>query len=260
MSDIYVEQTLDGGMRIDFHTHILPQVDDGSQSVDESLQMIRTLKNSGVTCIALTPHFYPQRDNPEQFLLRRDRAFSRLHEALKNSSDISDVHIIPGAEIEYFAGITCMKDYPELKLGESQCLLVEMPFGVWTSQMVDDILQLNSFGGCRIVIAHVERYLFEQKKDVINVLLDNGVVMQSNASFFIERRTSRFAMKMLKRGWIHILGTDCHSMTVRPPNISGAFEAIAKRLGSDTVDRMMAYAYDLLRQDIHSADTVPLSV
>ena len=99
MTGSYVGQTFGGEARIDFHTHILPQVDDGSQSVEESLQMISALKASGVTCIALTPHFYPQRDDPQRFLARRDIAFEKLREAVKASPDISDVHIIPGAEI-----------------------------------------------------------------------------------------------------------------------------------------------------------------
>ncbi len=242
------------GSRIDFHTHILPQVDDGSQSLEESVQMIKTLKSSGVGCVALTPHFYPQRDNPEQFLARRDSAFAKLKAAVISDAEISDVHLIPGAEIEYFAGITCMNDYPGLKLGKTPCLLVEMPHGTWTSRMVDDLLQLNNFGNCRVVIAHVERYLFEQRKDVVHTLLENGIAMQSNASFFLDRRSVRLAVKMLKRGWIQLLGSDCHSMTVRTPNIGEACEVIAKRIGEDVLESMMIEAYDLLHADIHSAD------
>ncbi len=257
MNGLYVEQALGNCMRIDFHTHILPQVDDGSRSVEESLQMISVLKNSGVTHIALTPHFYAQIDNPEQFLTRRELAFSKLNEAVKASPDVSDIHIIPGAEIEYFSGITCMKDYPGLKLGKSPCLLIEMPHGVWTSQMIDDILMLNSYNGVRVVIAHVERYLFEQKKEVIYALLENGIIMQSNASFFLERRTARAAIKMLKKGWIHILGSDCHSMTVRPPNFGDACDVIIKRFGQAALNQMMLDAYDLLKADIHSTDSAP---
>ncbi len=252
MTAPFVRQVFNPGSRIDFHTHILPQVDDGSQSLEESVQMIKALKASGVTCVVLTPHFYPQRDNPELFLSRRDSAFAKLKSAVMKDSEISDVHLIPGAEIEYFAGITCMKDYPGLKLGKTPCLLVEMPHGVWTSRMVDDLLQLNNQSGCRVVIAHVERYLFEQKKDVIHVLLENGVAMQSNASFFLDKRSARFAVKMLKKGIIHLLGSDCHSMSVRPPNIGEAFEVIIKRLGENALDDMMLAAYDLLHADIHS--------
>ena len=148
-----------------------------------------------------------------------------------------------------------MKDYPGLKLGKTSCLLVEMPHGIWTSQIINDILQLNNYGNCHVVLAHVERYLFEQKKDVISALLENGVTMQANASFFIDRRTSRFAAKMLKKGWIHILGSDCHSIEFRPPNIGEACEAIIKRLGSATLEQMMLDAYALLKSDIHSTDS-----
>ena len=249
-----MKQRVNSDLRIDFHTHILPQVDDGSQSIEESLQMIKALRASGVGCIVLTPHFYAQRDNPEQFLERRDNAFAKLKAAVLKDPDISDIHLIPGAEIEYFAGITCMSDYPGLKLGKTPCLLVEMPHGTWTSRMIDDLLQLNNQSNCRVVIAHVERYLFEQKKDIIHILLENGIIMQSNTSFFLDRRSVRLAVKMLKKGFIHLLGSDCHGMTVRPPNIGEACEVITKRLGEDVLDDMMLEAYDLLYTDIHSSD------
>lgn len=252
MAELFVNRQFEPGSRIDFHTHILPQVDDGSQSLEESLQMIKALKSSGVACVVLTPHFYPQKDNLEQFLSRRDAAFAKLKAAVMKDSDISDVHLIPGAEIEYFDEITCMNDYPGLKLGKTPCLLVEMPHGAWTSRMVDDLLLLNDQSDCRVVIAHVERYLFEQKKDVIHILLENGVAMQSNASFFVDKRSARFAIKMVKKGIIHLIGSDCHGMSVRPPNIGDACEAIVKRLGENVLDDMMLGAYDLLHADINS--------
>ncbi len=247
--------------RVDFHTHILPQVDDGSSSLEESVQMVQALAKSGVTCIALTPHFYPQYDDPERFLARRDRAFADLRSAVIADSDISHVHLIPGAEVEYFDGIACMKDYPGLKLGKTKCLLVEMPHGEWTSHMVDDILQLNNSGIFRVVIAHVERYLFSQKRDVIHTLIDDGVIMQSNTDFFIDRRTSGKAVRMLKKGLIHILGTDCHSMTMRPPSIQEACDIIIKRAGEDVLQGIMYRAHDLLVDDIQIvADSTSVQV
>ncbi len=238
-------QTKRGG-RIDFHTHILPDVDDGSRSVEQSLQMIRALADQGVDSVVLTPHFYPQRDNPERFVARREKAYGALCEAVLSSSDISHVKLIPGAEIEYFDGLASMAEYPELKLGESACLLIEMTPDVWSSHMVDDLLELNSRHGCRVVIAHVERYLFEQRRHVLYELLDNGIVMQSNAEFFINRRSANRAIKLLNKGFIHLLGSDSHNLTDRAPNIGEACDVIKKRLGDDVLDIMMNRAYGLL--------------
>lgn len=238
------------GALIDFHTHILPGVDDGSRSLQQSIEMLRTLYKSGVGCVALTPHFYARHDNPERFTSRRDHAFTELTKALEETEDVSQMHLIPGAEIEYFDGISYVADYPGLKLGNSGCILVEMPPDIWSDHMVNDLIELNSCKDCRVIIAHVERYLFRQKRKVIYELLENGIVMQSNAEFFIDKRTSKKALKMFDRGYIHLLGSDCHNLTDRTPNIGTACDAIAEKFGVDAVDFMMNTASTLLSADI----------
>ena len=62
----------------DIHTHILPSVDDGAQSMEDALELLRLQKNSGVERVMLTPHFYPQHDTPERFLKRRAEAEAAL--------------------------------------------------------------------------------------------------------------------------------------------------------------------------------------
>ncbi len=238
------------GKRVDFHTHILPLMDDGSRSVDESIKMLQTLAKSDVGAVVLTPHFYANGDDPEKFLVRRSRSYAALTEALGDVTDFACPKLILGAEVEYFEGIMCMLEHPELRLGKTGCILVEMPHGTWTYRMVDDILELNERSGFRVVLAHVERYLFKQKKDIIHALLDSGVMMQSNTSFFLDRMTAGKAARMVKRGIIHLLGSDCHNLTYRPPNIGEACDAIAKRMGDETVEALMQNALDLLRKEL----------
>ena len=232
--------------RVDFHTHILPCVDDGSRSLEHSIQMIRLLSRDGVDCVVLTPHFYAQNDDPEAFTVRRNRAFAELCEAVASTSDIAHVKLIPGAEIEYFDGIACMADYPELKLGDSSCLLIEMHPDTWSAHMIDDLINLNSRRDCRVVIAHVERYLFEQKRHVIYELLENGILMQSNAEFFVNRRTSNKALKVFNKGYVHLLGSDSHNLTDRAPNIGAACDVIEKRFGNEALDCLMDRARRVL--------------
>ena len=80
---------------IDFHAHILPGIDDGSKSVDESLVMLAMEAEQGVGCVVATPHFYPRHDDPREFLTVRDAALSVLRSRLK--SDMPG--IIPGCNI-----------------------------------------------------------------------------------------------------------------------------------------------------------------
>lgn len=67
---------------LDIHSHILPKIDDGSSSVEESLKLLRTSAEQGITEIAATPHFYASQNSPQKFLARRAACAARLQEAL----------------------------------------------------------------------------------------------------------------------------------------------------------------------------------
>lgn len=207
---------------IDIHTHLLPQMDDGSKSLMESLAMLRALADQGVSRVAATPHFYPGETSREEFLARRGAAAARLEEGLTPELP----RIMLGAEVYYFEGIARAEAAEELRIQGTELLLVEMPFRAWTARMVDEVLDLNARRGMRVLLAHIERYLRFQKPEVWDVLEEAGVLFQSNASFFLDWKTRRKALRMLKAGRIHLLGSDCHNMTTRPPRLGEALAAV----------------------------------
>ncbi len=231
---------------IDFHTHILPLMDDGSQSTAESVQMLHSLADANVCCVALTPHFYATVDSPASFFARRTESCSLLREALRTAGIPKFPRLVLGAEVEYFEGIAILDELRAFQLGTSRCLLLEMPPGPWTSRMVDDILVLNNRHDCQVILAHVERYLFDQTEETIQILRGSGVMMQSNTAFFLNRWTAAKAIRMLNHGLIHILGSDCHNTSVRPPDIGEAAAVIAQRAGTETLKQMMHTAHNLL--------------
>lgn len=199
---------------VDFHTHILPGIDDGSQSIGESVTLLRMQMRQGVHSVVATPHFYADSTSPEQFLEARNRAWQQLKPYLW--PELPEVYL--GAEVQYFEGISGVKDIQLLKFQGSDLLLLEMPLQRWTQRMIADVLELNERFGIQIVLAHIERYLTEQPRSVWQTLRQNGVLMQSNVSFFADWRTRRKAMAMLEKGEIHILGSDCHNKNNRQPN------------------------------------------
>jgi protein-tyrosine phosphatase len=75
---------------LDFHSHILPEVDDGSQSVDESILMINALAEQGIDRIVATPHFYANDESVSEFLVRRQKAYNEFN-TLKYLEEISYV-------------------------------------------------------------------------------------------------------------------------------------------------------------------------
>lgn len=199
---------------IDFHTHILPGIDDGSQSISESIALLRAEYAQGVEAVVLTPHFYAHQNSPETFLKRRRQAW----QALKPYLDSRMPRPFLGAEVQYFEGICGMREIRQLMIEQTDYLLLEMPFTRWTDRVVSDAVSLNNRGDIVVVLAHIERYISMQPKEVWEYLRKSGLLMQVNASFFESWRTKHKAMSMLEKGEIHLLGSDCHNMNSRRPN------------------------------------------
>lgn len=227
---------------IDLHSHILPKMDDGSKSLQETMQMLRSSAQQGVTLMAATPHFYADREDPERFLRRRAQSFAQLEQ------EELPVELLLGAEVAYFPGMGRCEALQQLCIGQSKLILIEMPFSNWTDRMIDEILQLQAGFGLSPVLAHVERYydaasLLKYK----DLLLGEEVLFQSNAESFLPFFGGKRMMTMLKKQQIHFLGTDCHGMTKRPPNMGEAAKKIQKSLGSHTLQTLNESALTILK-------------
>ena len=231
---------------VDYHSHILPGMDDGSKSIEESLALLSESVRQGIRVQCLTSHYYADRESPKRFLERRSRAYAELKQAMKDL----DIQTMLGAEVQYFEGICNIDEIEALKLEGTEILLIEMPFSKWTARMARDIWELNSRPGIQVMLAHIERYMKWNDLSVFEQMHKNGIILQSNASFFNSWRTRRKALKLFDRGYIDIVASDCHNTTSRPQELGEALKTIASRLGRDKVDRMASLCYSLLEEGI----------
>ncbi|MBR4474063.1 MAG: capsular polysaccharide biosynthesis protein [Oscillospiraceae bacterium] len=214
---------------IDFHSHILPGIDDGSRDTAASLLMLNTLKNQGADTVCATSHFYATQRSVEHFLFYRQRAWQKLETALPSDAP----RILLGAEVLYFPGISRMHELSKLCLEGTNILLLEMPFEPWTAHCTQEVRELARSGDVRILLAHIERYFYYQPISVWDEFLDLGILMQANAEFFLPFRTRRKALKLLEDGYIHLLGSDAHNMSSRAPRLDEARSRILRSLGED---------------------------
>ena len=227
---------------IDFHSHILPAIDDGSKSLEQTENMLRLSWEQGVRHQVVTPHFYADEMVPEDFLENRQQAYEQV---LTLEGDLPEIHL--GAEVAYFSGISRSETMQKLQIGKSGLLLVEMPFAAWTDRVVKDVCQLLDRQGLTPVLAHVDRYAnrscFLKYRDM---LLHSGVLFQLNASALLARPDRRFALKQLKAGTIHFLGSDCHNTTTRTPNLGEAVQVIQKKIGDFAIQDIMDFSAQAL--------------
>ncbi len=210
---------------IDIHCHVLPGMDDGSKTVEESVQLLRASAQQGIMQMAATPHFYPEQNSPEVFLERRARAEEKLEGILPSGLPALRM----GAEVYYFEGINRTRAIDDLRIAGTELLLLEMPFSPWSKRMLQEVTELQAHDGITVLLAHIERYLGFQETRVWEDLIQAGVLMQCNAGFLLNWRTRRKAMRMLKAGRIHFVASDCHNMQLRPPNLGKAFALMDRR-------------------------------
>lgn len=229
---------------IDFHSHILPNIDDGSKSVEESVKLLEILAEQGVDTVCATSHFYPSEDSPECFLKKRSVAYERLKCALPQNKGLPN--IILGAEVAYFPGISAVDTLKAMRLEGTNVLLLEMPNTEWSDYTVREVMDISVAGRVQVVIAHIERYAKKQKKHVLEALCEYGVLMQVNATYFTDFKTRRKALRQLKRGEIHLLGSDCHNLNKRAPQLAEAFRIIENKLGKEYLDEIDALGRELL--------------
>lgn len=227
---------------IDLHSHILPQMDDGSKSTEETEKLLQMLKAQGVTELAATPHFYADRERPEDFLRRREEALSRMPE--------TDLPLHIGAEVAYFPGMQNCEDLISLQLGSTRLLLVEMPFRPWTDRMAADICAIPVHLGLTPVLAHIDRYRGgRQFPKYFRQLLESDVLFQCNADAFEKLLSRSWALKQLKHGLIHFLGSDSHNLTTRAPRLELAANSIRKKLGPEFFADFTDFSRQLLHQE-----------
>ena len=229
----------------DFHSHILPGVDDGSHSIEESMAMLRAAAEQGIRRMVATPHFYPRHDDPDRFLAARDQAARCLLQQMRGDPGLPEM--VLGAEVYYFRGMSESDRLERLTIGGKKCILIEMPLGPWTPEMYRELEDIHSRRGLTPIVAHIDRYIRPFRTHGIpQALRDLPVLVQANASFFTDRSTAHMAMRLLKSDQIHLLGSDCHNLTTRKPDLGPALRLIEQKLGSNALRRINEYERELL--------------
>lgn len=223
---------------IDFHTHILPGMDDGSKTVSESLQLLRMERQQGVSLAALTPHYYSGQNSPEAFLRRRQRSWQALSGALEEGMP----KLLLGAEVQYFESIGNLETIQDLCIEGTRLLLLEMPFCHWDERTVQTVLSLNGTSGIRIVLAHVERYLsFPGNAACLDLFRRYGILAQMNVSCFDGWLRRRKASAMVREGKVHLFGSDCHNLSGRKPNWDLVPESLWQSMDSNSKALLRQY-------------------
>lgn len=223
-------------MYIDFHTHILPAVDDGAKSFEESLKMLKMLKAQGVDAAALSPHFYPSLESSvEEYRERIVPVFEKFKEAVK------DIYpeLFLGCEVHLFHGISTFSALESLCIGESKYILIELPYRRISSKTVDDIIDLALSRKVVPILAHIERYRKYENYDRLLSLISEGYALgQINAYSLLRFKSRHAACRLIKDGYVSFIASDAHSADNNPPRIDEALRFVEKKFGVEVANKI----------------------
>lgn len=226
---------------IDIHTHILPGLDDGSDSMEESLEMAYLAVRGGTQAVAATPHCNI-RGHYENYGDSEDckRAFLKFRKALEEEK--LPLKVVRGMEIYGVGDIRkLIRERKLVSLNHTGNYLVEFPFDMHPDEIADGLYMVFEAGGIP-VLAHPERYYCVQ--DTPNLVYEwmrEGILTQINMGSFLGefgRREERTAVTLLEHGLITCLASDCHGTRWRSPDMRDARSYIRSRAFSGAADML----------------------
>lgn len=223
---------------IDFHTHILPGIDDGANDISTSLKMLEMLYNDGVEGVVATPHFDAEKDDLNEFLSKRNMAYNLILEEAKNRN-IQIPNIYLGAEVRIVPHLSEVCDLSKLCIASSNYILLEMPFNNRSMWIFDEIYSITIYKKLIPVMAHIDRYI--RAKDDFSFytnLFDMNVCFQVNQDCYFSILSRRKAKKLASYDAIQFIGTDCHNITDRKPDFAKCVKLMKKCHGVEFLDKV----------------------
>ena len=216
---------------IDIHSHILPQVDDGSDSDITSFNLLVEAVNEGISDVCVTPHF----SRIDDYLVYKDELEKRFNHLKKKCANLN-INLYLGNELMIYEKLDqLLIDGKVCTLNNSNYVLIEFPMDEY-KYIYDEYLMNVSLSGYRIIIAHPERYKYVQNDiDFVYRWINNGYYIQINQYSLFNLKTKRTANRLLDKQLVNLVASDAHSIN-RPLVLKDAYVSIVKRYSKETAD------------------------
>lgn len=210
---------------IDIHTHIIPNVDDGSNSFNESLEMLNIMIGQGITNVIATPHV-----NSNATTATWERQVSQ-YKILKERAKHLNIKLKLGAEVKYREHL--MTDYKKHCIEGTNYILMEFSWG--TKEDVHGVLKDLQNQGLKPIVAHVERYSYLTLDDY-KKLKENGVLLQVNTGAILGLGRDLWvknAQILLGESLVDFIATDAHNTRNRIVNLEETYEYLSTKIDRD---------------------------
>ncbi len=219
-------------MIIDLHCHILPNIDDGAENMEETIEMLSMAIDEGISGMVATSHAEAE-VGPKQ----SKRYLEAYREVLQYiESNNIPMKLFYGNELYYSEGImSALRNGEAHTLNGTRYVLVEFPIYESFYYIERGIRNLQNIG-CWPIIAHVERYQALQSEEKIRQLIELGAYIQVNANSILGKAgitTRMYCTKLLRKGLVHVVSTDAHGSRHRRPEIKDCLKLVDRIAGEN---------------------------
>jgi protein-tyrosine phosphatase len=232
---------------IDLHCHLLPNIDDGPKTWEESLEMASIAHQDGIKGAVMTPHWI-QGTNWEP---KSSTVIEKVNEFNIRLLDAGiDFKVYPGMEIGITANLAeFVSSGRILTLAEGECLLLEIPFYSLPYGLEEIINSLRKIGK-KAILAHPERGKeFQENPARILDFKELGALVQITAGSFrgdFGDKAKKCALEFAKMGVLDIVSSDAHSTRRRRPIVSSGLKVLEAEIGSDKIDEIIENSYNVI--------------
>ena len=220
---------------IDIHCHILPKVDDGPDSVEESLKILKDMRRQGIKHIIVTPHYRPEMFEP---------SMKRVIYSYRHLRDIAyDMGVSMSLGCEYYRNeqiIDHMDNRKRPSMAGSRYVLIEFSMNDLFPTIRNYVYELITHG-YQPIIAHVERYFCCQKMEKIQELKDMGALVQLNAGSVLGEegwKLKKFCLDLMKKDLVDFVASDTHNTSDRKLNLKKCASFVTNKMGTHSADRI----------------------
>lgn len=235
---------------IDFHSHILHNIDDGPTMLEGSLAMARIAVENGITTMLATPHAPgPANTTPTKVHNRLAELRAALHQA-----DIP-LEVLPGNELFYDPALPArLKRSEMLTCNNSKTILVECPINDDLPSGFAQLVQDVQAAGYRMVLAHPERILdVKRNPNVLIPFIEQGVLMQLTAPALVGEQgdqMQKLARTLATHRLVHLMASDAHGPSYRPPRMLRPYQAAVELVGADEARALVLHTPHALLNDL----------
>jgi len=233
-------------MIIDLHTHILPGLDNGAQTIEDAINIVEIENKNDVSILVATPHYYPKEMSIDDFIEKRNSAYEKL---LQESAHIALPSIRLGAQVHYDSSLLSYENIYELCIENTDYMLLDLPNDKISNDLINELEILCSTCNISPIITHFDRLYKNNEFEAIQALMDLNVLGEMDTFAFLNIAEEKMIKQLLRNEYINVVSSDIHNAVDKTISIKNISDYLHKKRKKKFFNRLMQNAKFILSNE-----------